>query len=407
MLERRTKLLAMLRNANGAALIFARQEPRVPPPVVVAAAPAPAPTPTPAPAPAPTPTPPPAPTPAPSGRLAAVAASLAPGAWSGDIAGASLSVRDAEGCLPLQALAGGNPRTFMDWAGGGVFDSVRGEMMIVGAPAGTGTSPGGSAIATYNVAADRWSRIVNPFGVAVGHAYDNYAVDEAGGRLFKQSFQQDQSAVFMVDLATRAVTRLGAAGTSYAVSGMAFHPYMGPFGALVVFSPINGGTIRRFLFTARDAGQWSTLAAGVSIPGDGAVGHYVPAADIVVGGGGDASGGRLYTVDRSGAVTDIGVPPVGITITVPSLRHGPFIAHPTKARSLLFSGDGNIYQLTHATRAWATVGTLPAAVRNPDYPGDAIAGTIPAAVPSWDSVLVAQYRELQGTAKAFIFKAPA
>lgn len=340
---------------------------------------------------------PPPPPPAPTTRLASLAAALPLGGWSQDIASASLT---SGAVPPAYVVRGGAPYPYLTWTGKGAWDRQRQEMILPGAAAGTGTDSNGSAILRYSAQSDVWDRVSNPFGIAIGHLYDNFDIDASTRRLFKQSFQQNQGAVYVRDLDTDEVTNLGLAGTRVAVCALVFVPAASGFGSIIV---AGYQAVRRFTFASRLAGAWSAVAGSFVLPGDGCVGHYNPVARCALIGGGDSATARLYRVDGD-TVTDFGVPPVRMHINGYNAGHGVFVPHPSRPVSILFSGDGTIREIECASGQWRVIGSLPAHVRCPDYPADAMGSTVATTVPEWGAILLVQNRAGSGRDVAFLWR---
>lgn len=329
-----------------------------------------------------------------STTLAAQAAALSANSWSANIAPASLNTADGQGCTPLTALkAGQGPTVYIDWGGKAAWDSVSRQFLTLGAPAGTGSDPGATALGRYSQATNTWTRTPNPLGVATGHVYDNYDIDSAGRRLFKLSFQQNQSTVYVYNLDSAAVTSLGVSGTSFAVPGLAWFPTLGAQGSLIV---CGNNLIRRYDFASA---AWSTVQAAVT--GEAAFAHYNPYSDTVVCGGGNSATARVYRVSNTGAVTDHGVPPVRLGADFGG--HAIVVPHPSSNATLAFCADASIRSMTLGG-TWSTVGTIATAARSQDYPSVASFNSVAASIPALGVVMFASYYATGGVGRQFLYR---
>jgi hypothetical protein len=326
-------------------------------------------------------------------RLGSLAAALTPGGWTPDIASPSMN-ESISGMRVYEGSDGsGSFKVMWDWGSKGVYDSVDRRIYILGAPAGTGTHANSTVLSQFDESSDTWSRLENPIGVAAGHAYDNFDLDGPGRRLFKQSFQQSQGQVFVRNLNSGEVTNLGNAGTSYSVCGLAWFPTLGSMGSLIV---CGNGAIRRYDFASA---RWTTVRSAVL--GDGAFAHYNPVSNVVICGGGQSGDARFYRIRATGAVDDIGIPPIQMSIYEGG-SHALLVPHPGTSASLAFCSDGTIRSLNHDTGGWGSAGQIPAIVRNPD--ATMLNNTIACTISEYGVIALMQNRSLSRLGLMFLYK---
>jgi hypothetical protein len=325
--------------------------------------------------------------------LALAAAGLTPGNLVTISASTLNTLHPLRGIYPNEGVTG---VISVDWSLGAAYDQISKKGYCAGAPAGWSVDNNHtSGICVFDLNNNHWYRILNPWDISIGHAYDGNAIDP-DGILYKSYFSTsgdilrfDTTTELILPPITGAPYTMGTAGSWpwETVSAIAFHPNLGASGSLVFQNVSRTRTLRWDKATE----VWSVLVsentpANTNYP----YSHYNPIGDVVVTGGVGA-GEPLHIVHANGTVTQSANIPVDIFTGVAYANNRAiFLPDPNSSKSLLFCpNDGNIYELETTTGVWSAGIPMPTAMAADNC--RMLADKVALSIPEYNCILIATY----------------
>lgn len=300
----------------------------------------------------------------PSSALATAAEALSAGSIV-ELAAPSLLASDSTGSRPwLPPAASGSTTGTLDWCSNLPYCPVTGRVIACGGrPADTAAA---NKLIYYDLMADEWDGVANPFGTGGGHLYQSQCLSVEHRRFFfLPIFGSRVIQVWGTDdwqalspLAAIPGFTAGASAWGDAIALM-WHPNLGAQGTLIAAG--GDATRSRIAFFDWDTQAWSEeyFASG---SGSLREGHnaaiYVPAADAcIVGKSSVANNRQLFKIDNAGTITEIAT----YTGTVSAFNgHGILTPHPTRAAAIHFCPATNkVWSYEFASDEWVDRGAIP------------------------------------------------
>lgn len=271
----------------------------------------------------------------------------------------------------------GNITPLLDWSSNFPYCPTTGRIICsAGRPASVAA---GAKLIFYDLEADTWDSISNPFNGPTGHFYQSQCLSVERRRFFYLSVHAAR-AVDMWDtenwqdagsLPAIPGGTLGSGTWSDAIC-LSWHPNLGSQGSLVAANGItNYARIARFDWASQ---TWSALydSSTQGFAGDGHwAGIYVPGADAcLVGKSSNTTPTRLFRVAANGTVTQTALCPSLLAATA---GKGILAAHPSRAAAIHFCPQTDkIWSYEFESDTWVDRGPLPSCFDIPYQAGSTI-----------------------------------
>jgi hypothetical protein len=360
----------------------------------------------------------------PTTRLGTTACSMDPGTWI------QLSTNNFKGGKEMRPALHGSVLEYTDKAG--AWDPVHKTIVVLGSshPGIGGACPNGAdVLAVYTDETNTWannydSSLPDPCpdydyalqasaGGGIGHAYQHNTIDPATGLFYHREYGTGK-VMFFDQVANRWKQCSAFKADSYQVAGgLAFFPERDS----LVFVDGDWGVFELSLASGNCNGKWAQRAeTGVNIgfspqltgfSGYSQFDEYSALCQCLMLGGGNG-GGRFWKYDKNGNFTEMGAPPVALT--VPQSAGGTtgsiITVDPVSGYFLVWSGNGSdnglAYRYNPTTDIWTKTG-----ISSPLFPGPegGVGETIAVPISTYGVVMFVQLGSGEGAVgRVYLYK---
>jgi len=295
-----------------------------------------------------------------------------------------------------------------NWTDNAQWDIVNRQIVWMGSNHYSEGQPENSKFYKWDDYTNEWRAKTNPTNnKKTGHGYAESAFDYKRRILWK--YDSGTDSIYGVNVDTGAYWgRIYIPNSNMGWgNALVYHPLLDGlvFGAHTVQSSPQGK-----LYLRRSLGDtpyyqrtWETLSADTGFTLWHMMGHYHPMAGKVIIGGGHGEGATSFvwwTVDKNGVAERIDDSPYIISVSEPTPeennpKRAQFVADPRSRRSVILSGDGNIYEFDWGTMTWGTqsLGTFPFINKN----------VISCSCPTYGVILFLKWG-IAGTCRMYVYR---